>query len=724
MKFKFLVNTAAQIKKLLRIDLIPVNAEGNATAFTDEQLSKIKGVLGDDFAESVVKGFNKELKDMSMSDHTLKAMKDEMDALLAQENMTAEELDALANGKGDDGNALTATMLALLDQNKQYKEKIDKLMMEPEGDTPAAIVKNAHKNMAHSATHLFASGHTYDAIENRPWNARVVKGGIKATDFNNNPTSIPLLQGDVEHFVRQNPDVIDSLFNDTDALPAEWDYITNVQDRISSAVVIAAEVVQGRSKGWAPKNDFHFDTETGQVYRKKMDITFDGYELQELENTWIGAIKKMDGSHPWKMSFVGFLLFELTKQQRADDRIAQINGIFSVNPITDKPGRAVNSQNGLRYLWYFYRDVKKKYKPYVLGQLTEANIVDKVEELIVSMPEEQRKDQGLEIQISDKWMKAYNRKAADGLVRTFITDQGQSLYAENYPVDRPNFKFQVLKDQTMTDFIGITYSKNVRVLEYKPEEKIKFTFTFDKRNMNIFADYRLGIQFKFVGTKTKAGDPKQFEKQMLWSNEAPVFSTEVSVPVFDNKTGVLSITYPTMTIDADWVTDITDVDTDSNFIPGQIIRITGNSSLPGLKNLKDNAVFDLAGNADYPLNTGGTITLFVNEDKTFKEITRTTTAPVAAPTDVKFTTTSIDASTGSIFRWDGTASTTALAGIINGVEGQTIKIYGKTAGVAFTLADIAGVVDVASNATLDASTEFVQLTKVDGIWRETNRSIA
>jgi hypothetical protein len=68
------------------------------------------------------------------------------------------------------------------------------------------------------------------------------------------------------------------------------------------------------------------------VYRKKIDITFDGFELQEIENTWIRSLQQSDGSHPWKMSFIGFLLGELIKQQMLEIDIAQINGIFVQSP--------------------------------------------------------------------------------------------------------------------------------------------------------------------------------------------------------------------------------------------------------------------------------------------------------------------------------------------------------------------------------------------------------
>jgi hypothetical protein len=77
------------------------------------------------------------------------------------------------------------------------------------------------------------------------------------------------------------------------------------------------------------------------------------------------------------------------------------------------PGAAVNSQNGLRYLWYYYRDIAKKYRAFDIGLPTESNIVDYIETMIKMMPEIEKKEQGLEIQLSSKWLKAYLKRAGE-----------------------------------------------------------------------------------------------------------------------------------------------------------------------------------------------------------------------------------------------------------------------------------------------------------------------
>jgi len=721
MKLKIMAQTFLAFCGLLGVKELPIDGESNSLNLSAEQRQKIVDALGEDLAEKAINGIDSEIKNLAQTDLPLKAIQDEVDAMVKASGLTAEELKTLANENADDGSDKNvATVKAIAAKYKEKDALIAKLIKDPEGDKPLEVIHGGGKQMQNSATHLFGSGKSYDAFDGgRSWNARLRDGGMKATDFNNNGT-IPLLQSDMAHFVEENSGVLESLFNDFRGLPSQWSTRTGVLDRVSDGFIMPDEIVQGRAKGWSPKNNFKIASEKGQVYRKKIDITFSGYELQEIENTWIRQYNKADGSHPWKMSFIGFLLGELIKQQMVDDRIAQINGIYVESPEGDNmPGAAVNSQNGLRYLWYYYRDVAKQYRAFDIGAPTEANIVDYINTMIEMMPEIERKEQGLEIELSSKWLKAYLKRAGElrPQVVNNASDQSKTLYQTNSPLDYPNFIFQELVDQTKTDFIGITKSKNVEVLEYNVSEKGKFTMSHEKRDTHVFADYRLGIRLKQVGTKLVDGDPRAFEIQKVWSNNMPVFGNEIFAPAFDDTSGILKITFPNIEVDATWKTNITSIE---GATKGSIVRIKGNTGLAAAKNLVDGGTLDLASN--FNLSLGGTIVLFVNADGSFKELSRTSAPDVATTTDVNFSTATLDAKTGTIFRFAGTADTT-ITSIINGVEGKTIKIYGTdNVDVDVTIATVA-TVTVASTAVLGDSNDYLQLTVVNGIWVETGRSI-
>lgn len=717
MNWKIMAKTVALFSALLGRSEMPIDAEQQTLNFTAEERQKIVDALGEELAEEAINGINSEIKNMAQENLDIKAIKDEVAAMVKLSALTEDELNDVPKAK--DGSPETVGLVeAIAKKNKDQAQIIAKLLNEPEGDKPLELIKNGKDTMKHSATHLFGSGRSYDAFEGRAWNARLRDGGAKATDFNQNGV-IPTLQKDLDHFVEENSGKLTSLFNDLDGLPKEWDSRTGVLDSVSDGFIMPDEIVQGRADGWSPKNNFKIASEKGQVYRKKIDITFKGYQLQKIENTWIRNYNANDGSHPWKMSFIGFLLSELIKRQQLDDRIAQVNGIYVESPGGDNnPGANVNSQNGLRYLWYYYRDVEKKYRAFDIGAPTDANIVDYIDQMISMIPETDRKEQGMEIQLSSRWLKAYLKRAGQLYPKLYSTDQGKMQYQLMSPIDYPNFIFQELKDQTKTDFIGITKSKNVQTLDYIVSEKGKFTVSHEKRDTHVFADYRLGIRLIQVGTKLEAGDPREFEIQKVWSNNMPVFGSEVFVPTYDvNQSGIVNITYPQIEVDDAWKTNITSIE---GATKGSIVRIKGNTKLAATKNVTQNANLLLASNFD--LSTGGTLTLFVQEDGKFKELGRTSTPPVATTTDINFTEAAIDVIGGTVFRYSG-AVTKAITNIINGIEGKTIKIYGTEApGIDVTLSDT-GNINVASNATLGDSNDYVQLTLVEGVWIETGRSI-
>lgn len=730
-KWKFLAKTAALVTAFLRIEEIPLNAEKKSTDFTAEQKKELETKFGAEKATQLIEAFDKELKAMESQDNSLQTIDAEIRQLLAsaqdddadQDEEEEDDDDSEENENGDNPNATSAiigNIGALSKVVAKQKAMIDALVGQPEDDvTPKHnSAMNRSSLLAHSATHLFASNKSWDAFEKRPWNQRLRDASGKATDFKSD-ANIPLLQDDMEHFVRENPTALNSLFNEHLQLPKEWDRRTGVLDRVADGYIIPAEIVQGRSKGWNPKNKFKITAEEGQVFAKKIDVEFSGYELQQIENTWINSYNNV-GSHPYKMSFVYFLLSELVKRQMADDRKAQINGVYVETPEGDGyTGAAINSQNGLMYLFQQFRDVKKKYRAFDIGLPTKENIVDYIKTMIELIPEEERHTPGLEIGLSFEKLQWYRERAGLLYQHLASTDEGKLMYTKNHPIDYPNFIFQPLIDHTKSDFIYITESKNIQIMDYDVSEKGKFTVETLKRDVYIFADYRLGIRIKFVGMKLTEGDPREFEVQKVWSNNAPILSEDIKAPVYDDTSGIIKLSYNNVKIDENFKTDITSIE---GIVPGQVVKIHGNKGMAATKNLKKNATLLLG--TDYPLNTDGSITLLAMANRTFKELTRTTTAPSPVTVDNSFDDGILDAEVGTEFYFTGTADDT-LDEIINGVDGKTIRVYGTdTADVELTIATGNTKIVVATNAVLATKAHYVELINVSGVWYEVSRSIA
>ena len=722
MKWKFMAKTVSFLVALFGVAELPVNAETKQMELSPEQEAAAKTALGEKY-EEVRAAINGELKEMAEHNFDLKAVEDELAAMRTELDLKKKE--------ENNPEAIEGTDQSLAKQVKTLKEQLvakekerdalfAKLMGEGVGDQGTVIPINGKTMRQHSATHLNASGESYDAFEKRAWNERAA--GIKAGVSNfNDKVDIPVLQGDIEHFVRKNPTVLESIFDDFEGLPKDWGKQTGIIDRVVNGLIAPSEVTQGDNGGWNPKGEVLIEAEEGRVYDKKIDITLTGEQLKKIEKSWINWLNGNDGSHPWKTTFVGFLLGEYIKQAALDSRIAQVNGIYVKSP-KNVTGRNVNSQNGIRFLWWYYRDVEKKYSPADIGEPTEQNIVDYIEDIIKTIPEKNRHEQGYEIQLSYHWLKAYRQRAGEIYQLNFNTDSGKYEYKEMFPVDRPNFKFQPLIDWNNSKFIGITKSKNVENLQFMENEKDQFTLTQDKRDTNIFADFKEGIRFITVGRKRQVGEPAEFEFQRLYSNNCPIFGSDVRVPLYDRANAVVELKYPQYfphmeIVQNDYSTDITNI---IGGVAGMLVSIKGTTTLAADRKVKNNS--NLLLTADFQLNTGGTLVMMVQPDLKLKEVFRTA-APEAPTTDKTFSTGIIDVKEGTVFKFTGGA-TTAITSLINGVDGKTVTIHGTdTASVDVTLSDT-GNINVASSATLGSAADYIQLTSVNGTWYETKRSIA
>ena len=690
---------------------IPIDHEKKALNFSPEDVDRLKEVFGENY-ERNMNAVNQEIKAYYDTSFDLKAAADEADAILREQ---VQKATLEANGQSSANLSTVELAKITAERLERQEEVIKKLMGEGIGNQPLEVIKRG--GAEHSATHVFGIAKEYNKIEGRNWNQRLVGASHTTTDFLND-SNIPLLQQDLEHFVRENPTMLESLFYDNAQLPKEWSLRTGIIDRVANGFIVADEIVQGRAKGWAPKNKFLIEAEERRIYRKKIDIEFDGYDLQNIENTWIRMYNGSDGSHPWKMSFIAFLMVEIIKQQILDDRKAQINGIFVESP-EGVAGSALASQNGLKYCFYNFRDVKKKYRATDLGPITDTNIVEKVNQLIKSIPEYFRNNEGLELGISEANLLKYRERAGKEYQLHRTTDTGHMMYELNFPIDYPNIKFQPLRDFANCDFMYITPSKNIEVLEYIPSEKGKFTVLHEKRNTLMFADYRLGIGLIYVGTKTTDDDKFKFEKQMVWSNEAPIFTEDQVQTLFDDKSGIIDYEskryagFNKIKISENWTTDITTLD---NFPKGIFVEITGNTKLVAAKNLKKSTNINIT--SDFDLSTGGTITMFVDENGKFQELTRTTSEPsVILPISAKFSDGEVDAANFKEFQFVGTAATTMTL-IDNGVEGKIIRIYGSNTAV-LSVADVAGKIKVGTTVALADATKYVDLMYKGGVWYKT-----
>jgi hypothetical protein len=721
MKWKFMAKTVGMLLAFLGISDIPLNAEGKEVAFSEEQEKKLNDNLGAEEVANIKAALNQEIKAMTTNNLELKAIQDEIAAMVQELELTEEQQSAVTTNAKDDKEIL-ASLKLIKEKQGEMSETIKKLIGENIGDIPEAIINNANKSakMVHSATHVFASGKEYDAIESRPWNKKAIQLAngntqVGATDFTDQPT-VQKLNDDMKLYYRENPTELKSLQRDKFGLPDFWPTRTKVDDLVADASIATAEVSQARKLPWLPKNKQTIQAEEGKIFPIQIDAEFIGFRLQKIEASWLNMMNK-EGSQPYKESFVKYLVSEIDKKARQEDRVATIKGIYVETPENaTEAGRSVNRQNGLLYLLKQARDVTKKYRAFDNGLPTTTNIVDYVDQQIKALPLEVRESQGLVYYLSTEWLQAYKRRSET----LFGTNTDYSGYPVT-PKDYPNIRFERLVDLAGSDFHFITFDDNIEILENVPAEKSMYKFEYLLRKMYIWADYKMGVRLIHIGNTVEAGDPDEFKVQTVWSNTAPIFTRDTFVPFHETAAGTaLKLAYNNVYVAKNRTSNVVSISNYADYA-GQVIKIKGDAALATNVLVKDdNAKINLT--ADFPLNTGGTLTLYVPLTGVPVEISRTSAPETVAVADVSFNTNAIDANLGVVYKSAHTV-TTAITSIVNGVPGKTIAIYGTDAvGVNVTLSTT-GNIKLASAATLDTAAHYIELTLIDGFWTETKRVI-
>lgn len=705
----------------LGIKELPKDADGKL-ALEAEQEAKLQAEFGVNY-EALKKKLNEHLAGEAVEDAEIVAAREKANLdLVAAMGTDGEEKPT--EDKPLETNAAAAAK-KIVSQNKI----IEALATQPEADEPSrnigqnmAKVGMAALFMATTSTQLFGITNK-EFSRDTPWNNRAaleITGKTAAvTDFTDTAT-IARLNDDLKEYYVKNPSVLRDLRKDTFGLPAFWPKQFNVVDSLSDAVIDVANVTQGRKPEWSPNPDFFIDAEKRKNYPVQIDIEFSGYQLQRFETAWINTFFDMDGSSPYKMSFVAYLVSKIDAQARLEDRISSINGVYVFKPLGIKSkGYFLNRQNGLRYQLYNFRDLQKKVAPYVspFGEITAANAYDYIKGMALSMPENIRTSTGMKWYLSQEvlnWYLAGYKQANGGLANY---DGKIPLGVDGYST----LEFVVLTDLEGSKAMFVTDENNIEILEDVPGEKSIYRFEYLKRITYVHADYKQTAAFVFAGFKLPKDSNFLGQAQYIWMNDAPMFSENFYVPMYGNLMGgPVEIAFNRIKTDMNLLSNI--VTLESKLAPGAIVKIQGNIMQLTNSKILDKTVgnggnIDLT--ADFDPKLGGTLTLLVTADG-FKEIARTAAPAEASATSLEITGTAVDANLGFEFKYKGASSVT-LASIINGVEGKEIKIYGQATNT-LTVNSVTGKILTASSALLDSPAKFITLKKFDGVWTEIARA--
>lgn len=729
-KFKAVIAIALST---LGLKELPKGDDGKLALNADQEAS-LKNVYTGEKYNAFLKVANDILAEEAGLMAADQAEKDEANALLAS------VLKGNAGGEDDGEGSAPAqqattpapttpvqTAQQVVNMVQDQQAQIHALMNQPEAAPQAgrSIARNiagvALAAALSSSTHLFASNPQANnkifAFEGRNWNQRAAGKSAAKTDFTDVST-IKRLNDDLREFHVQNPDYIRSLYMETYGFPTFWPKRLGVLDQISDAVFELGSVTQARKPDWTPGLEMWIEAEKRRIYRIQIDLEFDGYQLQELETSWLNSIFNFDGSSPYKHSFIAWLLQEVSKKARQEDAEGGINGIYAPNVAGIKTkGHFLNAQSGLRHQLYMFRDVMKKIAPHSspLGKFSSANAYEYAKGMIESTPLAIRNKLG---------MKFY--MAPTNIIK--IQDNYKSINAQNndysgnkinYIDGYPNIEFVGLKQLEGSNLMFITDEKNIEILEYLPAEKEKYRIEELKRDSYIHADYRFGVAFVFSGFNLPANSSFRGVAQYIWVNDEPIFPATVAVPLFGKAMSApVTLNYNRLYVHPELVSDVTVLE---GLPAGTIVEITGNQQMVSTALIKNKTVpnggnLDLT--ADFNPKTMYKLILAVQANGTYKELSRTAAFPSGVPAVTTFDDLVADYGEGAVQKYEGTAGT--LTEIVGGNEGAELTLYGNT-GAALTVATVAGKIVMTSSAVLDADAKFVTLKQFGGVWYDIAR---
>ncbi len=624
----------------------------------------------------------------------LKAISLETGIEMSDEDEDDDDDDSGDGGEGGESEAIKKQTKKLKSQVRELKKQREILGAEDDPSPGELLeISGTMINLGHTKTHVFGSNKSYDQVANRPWNQNLIhattgqRDKVKATDWTDS-LNIDQINRDLADYARLEQDKVVDVMGDYRSIPEFWDVISNVDDEISYTAIINGEITQGRKKNWLAKNRQKFVAIKGKVYPVQIDATWKGYQLQKIETSWMNKYNR-EGSQAHKMSFVTMLLSKLIEQARKEDNQVLVKGVYFPNEEATEPMSFIHRGKGLIQLAAENRG--KTYRPFDMsqpdpinsentgsfayGKPTVANIVDYVENMVDRLPADKINMPGLIFYMSPTWSRNYFKglRTRDGLNQDY---EPMKQTVENHD----NVRIYPLDYMDGEDFMFITTDDNIMVLENVPNEKNMIKFDLDKRDINAFGDYKLGIHVEAFGAQWTENDPVDFSNQIFWSNNVEVLTTQ-KIPV-DPGVTTPSVKYHNVlqtgaNTGATQITNLTDT------VDGRYYYIYGNNEgTPST--IASGANIQLIG-ATLTLDGTSMIKLYKRPGGKLVEILRKDFSTVGFVTLAADATTA-DADYGTRFITSANTQATALTDIENAVDGVTYRLEGGSDDDATTIA--------------------------------------
>lgn len=427
------------------------------------------------------------------------------------------------------------------------------------------------------------------------------------------------------------------------------------------------------------KGEYAFDNETLRMFNVMFAHRFKN--LKELERTWIGSLN-LEGSNPIKWSFIEYILVETSKKLHNERELRRINGV-RVEPDLNSPGRAMEAADGI------YEFLRKKIdghtdvlngktvyqiKPFVLGEITPANIGEKLYRATEMIPSVLR-DSGQLVCYLPSYMVVWYHKYNELHYGTNQDYTADIMYIKEYP----SVRIKAVPNADNHCRVFWTLDGNIHTFEDQPGEMYSFSLEQEDWSLKVWSNWRESIWAMAVGFKYIDPEEMDYSRQMIFANEYDMPATYFVDGTPDANPSVAQHT-SVRTVANTALFAITDIENAKVGVP---VTIMCGSTDKGVK-IEKSGNFSLITEAWTP-SRGDRITLMKREDGKFVEISRATASAAALQFDANDTTPSVAGATEFVV--GANTEATAITSFDDADEGVVFTVYGAGTTHASTIAN-------------------------------------
>lgn len=686
------------------------------------------------FTEKWIQGFESSLNEQNKNQQPANPQAAAIAAVLGQtterlEAVTAELEELKSTAAGADATHKEA-IAAKESKIKELNDKIALLSAAPEDD-PAKPVGGASV----SSSFDLSDDHQLGGMEgeyfslDRPYNQRaraalLAAEGKQLIVASAERSDFKTLQDDLGAFYRTPwRDRLQSLLVKLPSITRVFPLEPGHQDLDTLVNIWLGEFSQADNTSKSDfdnvtKGQFDFNHETLRMYDVMFVHRFKN--LKVIEKLWIGHLNK-EGSNPLKLSFIEYLLVEVAKKLHNERELRWVNGVRK-NPNPNVPGRAMEAADGI------YEYLRKRIeghtdftpdggttgktvyqiKPFALPRITPGNIGEVFYQGTSMVPSVFR-DTGMVVLYIPSFMIPWYNKYNEMKYGRNNDYEANISHVKEFP----SVRIEAIPNADNHHRIFWTIDGNIKTYEHVSGEMLKFNLEQEDWSLKSWSNWKEGIAAEAVGFKYTSKAEMDGSRQLIWANDYDMPDTYfLEGKSGENPDALLHSNIVTAANDG--VFEITDI---LNARVGETITLKCGADGDNGVIIKKSGKFENISEAWKPVK-GSVIVLMLSASGKFIEISRDTAPAEAYAFPADATAPSVAGAT--VFVTGANTKATALADLVDAVEGEVYTIHGSGSENATTIAK-GGKFDIPEAMTLSDG-KFIRLVKAaDGKFHEVSR---